>query len=62
MLPLERQDDGTGLTALHYACRKGDAMALAVLSLIDAGADASLVRTDADQPMRGAEGGHGCAQ
>ena len=54
----ERQEDGTGLTALHYACRKGDAMALAVLSLIDAGADASLVRPHPDrlQRMAGAAG------
>ena len=41
---LGAQEDASGLTALHYACRKGDTMSLAVLSLIDAGADAGAVR------------------
>ncbi len=42
-----RQEEESGLTALHYACRKGESMALAVLSLIDAGADAAAVRAAA---------------
>ena len=50
-----RQEEGTGMTALHYACRQGEGMALAVLSLIDAGADAGAVR-----PRQRSGGGASC--
>eukprot|EP00286_Rhodomonas_abbreviata_P003197 CAMPEP_0181344060 /NCGR_PEP_ID=MMETSP1101-20121128/31959_1 /TAXON_ID=46948 /ORGANISM="Rhodomonas abbreviata, Strain Caron Lab Isolate" /LENGTH=251 /DNA_ID=CAMNT_0023455813 /DNA_START=106 /DNA_END=858 /DNA_ORIENTATION=+ len=46
------QEDETDLTALHYACRGGNQMALGVLALVDAGADVSLLaKTTGSTPL-----------